>query len=383
MISSLIEKWHHAFGGVVPEIVVRAPGRINLIGEHTDYNEGWVMPAAISKSIYIFIGRNHTNQNQWIADDIQSTFSSESFPTQDSPAWSHYIQGVAKHYSPDGEHYNILISGDLPVGAGLSSSSALVCGLLYAFQTLYQKFESKDSLALMASSIEKEIIGLQGGIMDQFAVVLSEDKKVMMLDCRTKTYRFLSAELPGTKWVLINTLIKHRLIESDYNIRASECREAVDIIRKNFPQVKSLRDVTLEMISQVHLPPKLNQRSRFVIEENMRVHEMANALNKKDAMDAGDLMKASHTGLQYDYEVSCPELDHLAGFANSFEGVYGARMMGGGFGGCVICLVEEGAYENFISEVTASYAGTFGFEPAVIEFDLGGGVERIRNCIWP
>lgn len=378
MIRSLLDKWHHYFGDAPPDIVVRAPGRVNIIGEHTDYNEGWVMPGAISKSIYLLIGRNNTNWNHWIADDIQASFKSDQHPKHESPGWSHYIQGVSKYYVSNDERFNILISGDLPVGAGLSSSSALVCGLLYAFQSLYHRVESKDALARMASQIEKEIIGLQGGIMDQYAVVLSEDKMVMLLDCRTRSYRFLSVDLPQTKWILLNTLVKHQLIESDYNIRTAECREAVLLIQENFPAVKSLRDVSLEMLSQVRLPSVLNQRSRFVIEENIRVHEMADALQNKNTSLAGELIKASHTGLQYDFEVSCDELDHLAGFANSFEGVYGARMMGGGFGGCVLCLVDEKAYDIFISQIVVSYRDSFGFEPQVIEFELGKGIEIIE-----
>lgn len=199
----------------------------------------------------------------------------------------------------------------------------------------------------------------------------------MLLDCRSKEFQYIKVELKGYQWMLINTKVKHNLIESDYNQRATECSEAVEIIRSKFPKTESLRDVTLNILNEVDLSETLLQRSRFVIEENDRVLRMVEALQKHDVLDAGRLLSASHEGLKTLYEVSCPELDHLVDFANHYKDVLGARMMGGGFGGCVICLIKEEAVVNFKNSCIESYTDRFGFSPEFILFELGAGAERI------
>jgi len=378
MIDQLLTVWHQKFGSSSPEIIVRSPGRVNIIGEHTDYNEGWVMPGAMSRSVYIFMSRNYSNAHHWVAYDLNEDFhfllSNEKIQM---PLWSKYIEGAIRLYADDPGSLQILIGGDLPIGAGVSSSSSIVCGLLYALQRLTGRNETKEELALIGSRVEREIIGLQGGIMDQYAIMLSHHDQVMMLDCRTKKYTFITAELNGYKWVLINTKVKHQLIDSDYNNRAAECKKAVSIIQNNFPTVMSLRDVNLDMLKETKLPDVLRKRSLFVIEENQRVHEMVDVLKKHDAVEAGKLLMASHAGLRDQYEVSCEELDYLADFANNYHGVMGARMMGGGFGGCVICLLTEEVFDLFLEKCISSYAAKFGFEPQVINFELGSGAEAI------
>ena len=379
MINSLLEKWHKSFGSTKPEIIVRAPGRVNIIGEHTDYNEGWVMPGVMTKSIYILVSKSKGNHH-WIAENIEEEYKVHAAPENGTTSlWIKYIHGALQLYDVREQTFNILIGGDLPVGAGISSSTSLVCGLLFAFQKILGRSESRESIALLGSRVEKEVIGLQGGIMDQYAIMLSEENKVMLLDCRSKTYTFLSADLPSAKWVLVNTKVKHQLIESDYNQRADECKRAIAIIRNQYPEVTSLRDVTSSILSSIHLPATLSRRVKFILDENARVHEMAKALENKNAEKAGQLLKASHKGLRYDYEVSCNELNHLADFANQFKGVYGARMMGGGFGGCVLCLVDENAMDDFLEEIKASYFLKFGFDPDDIQFDFGKGVEIING----
>ncbi|HZV69703.1 MAG TPA: galactokinase [Saprospiraceae bacterium] len=373
MIDQLKKKWHHHFGSASPEVIVRAPGRVNIIGEHTDYNEGWVLPGAMSRSVYVLVSRSKKGIHHWVADNMNEEYVSGNEAIM--PLWGKYIDGTIQLYDPKIGSLNILIGGDLPVGAGVSSSSSLVCGILYALQKITGGKETKDDLALKGSRVEREIIGLLGGIMDQFAIMLSKADQVMMLDCRTKEYKFISAELPGCKWVLINTKVKHKLIDSDYNNRADECLRAVSIIQRLYPAVKSLRDVTPDMLSEIHLPELIRKRSVYILEENDRVHKMVEALKKNNATKAGALLKASHAGLRDLYEVSCAELDHLAAVGNKHKGAYGARMMGGGFGGCVICLVKEEAMEDFLEECSVSYFEKFGFDPEVIEFDLGNGVE--------
>jgi len=378
MIDHLLEQWHLHFGSLPPEIIVRAPGRVNIIGEHTDYNEGWVLPGAMSRSVYILLSKNKTNHHHWVAHDLNDELRFVNFSENlEMPLWGKYITGTLKLYGDSSMPLQILIGGDLPVGAGISSSSALECGLLFALQKLSGRSESKEDLALIGSRVEREIIGLQGGIMDQFAIMLSKENHVMFLDCRTRKYEFIPVEMPGTKWLLINTKVKHQLIDSDYNNRADECKHAVSLIQKKYPQVRSLRDVTMDMLYTASLPDILNKRCVFVLEENHRVHAMVKALEKHDAVYAGLLLKASHAGLRDQYEVSCEELDHLADFSNQYDGIYGARMMGGGFGGCVICLIKDSHIDSFATSVSNVYRLKFGFDPELIDFELSKGVEEV------
>ena len=357
-------------------MIIRAPGRVNIIGEHTDYNEGWVMPGAMSLSVYILIERSVKGHHHWVAESLQEEWN-ESTTGNQKPAWFKYIEGTLQAYEVADIKFNILIGGDLPVGAGVSSSSALICGLLLGLKNMFQRLETKEVLALLSSHVEREIIGLQGGIMDQFAIMLSKEKQVMMLDCRKRTYKFLSAQLAGTRWVLLNTRVSHHLIESDYNTRAEECAQAVSLIQKIYPVVRSLRDVTVEMLLHVDLPPVLLSRTVYVIQENKRVHEMASALKHHDAEEAGKILKRSHKGLREKYEVSCAELDHLADYTNRSKDAFGGRMMGGGFGGCVLCLVKEERTDQFIEGAVRSYKKEFGVEPEVILFQLANGAEKI------
>ena len=378
MLASLVDKWHRAFGSTSPDVIVRAPGRVNIIGEHTDYNEGWVLPGAMSRCIYILISRNEGAGHHWIASDLdQEIQTAEHVIEYGEYSWARYIQGAISLYSPGIGPLRMLIGGDLPVGAGISSSSALVCGVLYGLQQMTGGQESKMEIAIFGSRVEREVIGLQGGIMDQFAIMLCQPEHVMLLDCRTREHRHIDARLPGSRWILVNTRVKHHLIDSDYNRRADECQQAVALIQAQFPAIRSLRDVTMQMLRRTKLPDTLIKRSSFVLQENDRVHQMTEALQQHDAVRAGGLLKASHEGLRYQYEVSCAELDHLADFANSFAGVYGARMMGGGFGGCVICLLNEEIIDDFALKSISSYRDQFGFEPEVIPFSLSEGVQLV------
>ncbi len=377
MLETLLSAWHAAFGPEAPAVIIRAPGRVNIIGEHTDYNEGWVMPGAMNRSLYVLISRSDEG-HRWIAHDLgEEAGGADFFSLVDSFPWTKYVAGTLRLYAPDIGPLHLLIGGDLPVGAGISSSSALVCGLLLGLQALRGGTESREEIAIISSRVEKEIIGLQGGIMDQYAIMLSAADHVMMLDCRSRQYTFIPADLPGCRWVLLNTKVKHHLIDSDYNQRSAQCRESVALIRQRSPDVKSLRDVTFAMLDDVRLPAVLDKRSRFVLAENDRVHAMRAALERHDAHAAGVLLNASHIGLRDEYEVSCAELDFLADFAHRDERVFGARMMGGGFGGCVIALLKEDTAEAFTADASHAYAELFGFAPEVIFFALGDGAQKV------
>ncbi len=378
MLHQLLTAWHQHFGPAIPHVIVRAPGRINIIGEHTDYNEGWVMPGAMSRSLYILTSLSPDNTHHWVAHDLQDHFRSADLPDDSTlQVWAKYITGTLQLNGYNPGPLQILMGGDLPVGAGVSSSSSLICGVLFALDQLQGTQRTGETIALLASRVEREIIGLQGGIMDQYAIMLSKAHFVMVLDCRTQTYHYITAELSGCKWLLLNTKVKHQLIDSEYNDRAEECNRAVRIIQNQYPDVKSLRDVDIEMINSIHLPEVISRRARFVLAENDRVHDMIHALEAKDAVKAGQLLNASHRGLRYEYEVSCDELNHFADFAQNYEGVFGARMMGGGFGGCVICLVSEEIADAFGAEASEQYHATFGFAPEVIHLELSDGVSII------
>ncbi len=377
MLDTLLSAWHDAFGSQDPAVIVRAPGRVNIIGEHTDYNEGWVMPGAMDRSLYILMSPSNDG-HRWIAHDLgEEAGAADFFSLVDSFPWTKYVAGTLRLYAPDIGPLHLLIGGDLPVGAGISSSSALVCGLLLGLQGLCKGQESREEIANISSRVEKEIIGLQGGIMDQYAIMLSEAEHVMMLDCRSRQYTFIPADLPGCRWVLLNTKVKHHLIDSDYNQRSAQCRESVALIRQRYPNVESLRDVTMAMLDDVRLPAVLDNRSRFVLAENDRVHAMRAALEQHNAQAAGALLNASHAGLRDEYEVSCAELDFLADFAQRDDRVFGARMMGGGFGGCVIALLREPTAEAFTADASRAYDETFGFAPEVIFFALGEGAREV------
>jgi galactokinase len=379
-MTDLLKEWHSIFGIADPEVIVRAPGRVNIIGEHTDYNNGFVLPGAMDLSIYVLAARSELNLHHWVAASFEDAllFSSEDASNPNHPQWSVYVKGAMQYYAPELGALKLLIGGDLPVGAGISSSSALVCGVLKALQQITGGTESAEELAKVAYNVEREVIGLQGGIMDQFAIMMSKADHVMLLDCRSLDYQFIDASLPGCRWLLINTRVKHQLIDSDYNQRAAECAEAVQLLMQKYPHVSSLRDVTRAQLDAAQLSTVLYARVRFVIDENERVLQMVAALNHHDPTKAGELLAESHAGLRDEYEVSCPELDLVADIANGFDGVYGARMMGGGFGGCVICLVKADAVDALFENVSSTYESIFQIAPSLILFELGDGVRAVQ-----
>lgn len=373
IIETLLQEWGQRYGKDGPEKIIRSPGRINIIGEHTDYNDGWVMPGATSKALYILV--SPSDKNDWYSYDYSNGYTELS---SDKPSWVLYVEGALSMLNLSNSSFKILFGGDLPVGAGVSSSSALLCGLFTAFSTYVSKPPSKESIVLLAGRVEKEIIGLQGGIMDQFAILFSRKNSVMLLDCRTQEYEFLEADIPGCNWFLINTNVKHHLADSDYNKRSNDCKMAIELIRKHYPDVTHLRDATESMVNNVSLDPLLEKRALFVIHENNRVHEMKDALRDQDKKMVGKLLTDSHEGLRDMYEVSCEELDVLQSFLMKQKGIYGCRMMGGGFGGCVIGLADENELSTIIQNATEFYKEKFPIECTPITFSLGDGVTVLK-----
>ncbi len=353
-------------------ILVKSPGRVNLIGEHTDYNNGFVLPAAIDRYAYFAIKPNDCNEYRFYAHDFSQSFRTSV--TQISPIsmhWANYLLGVIAQLTNDGKQvpgFDCVFGGDIPIGAGMSSSAAVECGLAYALNHIYGLGYGTMELAKLAQRAEHEYAGVKCGIMDQFASLHGKGSSVVKLDCRSLSYEYFPLDMSHLSLILVNTGVKHSLASSEYNIRRNECNHGVDILRQSGLAIDSLRDVDLEML-QSHRPkfdPTTWNRCSYVVEENSRVMDACKALEDKDFKRFGQLMYQSHYGLRDKYQVSCAELDKLVEISESLDFVLGARMMGGGFGGCTINLVENNSLDKFKQAITASYKTPQGNAPEII-----------------
>lgn len=361
-------------------IVVRSPGRINFIGEHTDYNNGYVMPAAIDRQIVAAVD---------FAIDQHSTLYSVkhneffSFHTSDparvkSPLWANYLLGVVKKFSDEGyvvKAFNCVIDGDVPTGAGLSSSAALECSFAYALNHLHGFDIPKLKLIQIAQWAEHNYAGVMCGIMDQFASVMGQQGHAFVLDCRSLEYNYFPVDLSETSIILCDSMVKHSLASTEYNTRRSECEEGVSILRKYYPEVHSLRDATMQMLEDhsAAFPRKVYDRCSYVIQENKRVLDASRDLNNRDLISFGKRMYETHHGLSELYEVSCDELDFLVGQARGIPAVLGARMMGGGFGGCTINLVVKKDSADFVRKITDTYRSRYNVEMMVYDVSISNG----------
>lgn len=347
-------------------VVVRSPGRVNLIGEHTDYNDGFVLPAAINKEIYFAVAPNGTNTFRAYAYDLQEEGEFDLSQVQRSEkSWANYLLGVIAQLQQakyEVKGFDLVYGGNVPIGAGLSSSAAVECGLAYALNYIFGYNIPKFDLVKMAQMAEHEYAGVKCGIMDQFASMYGRQDHAVKLDCRSLDFDYYHLEMADYRIVLCDTQVKHNLASSEYNTRRQECEAGVALLQKLYPNVKSLRDVTVPMLEQhqEEFNPVVYKRCIYVVEENNRVEEACQALEQGDMKTFGEKMYASHRGLQHNYEVSCPELDFLVDQAREMDSVLGARMMGGGFGGCTINLVKLDALETFIQRMEEAYQEQFG-----------------------
>lgn len=347
-------------------VVVRSPGRVNLIGEHTDYNDGFVLPAAINKEIYFAVAPNGTNTFRAYAYDLQEEGAFDLSQVQRSEKiWANYLLGVIAQLQQaqyEVKGFDLVYGGNVPIGAGLSSSAAVECGLAYALNYIFGYNIPKFDLVKMAQMAEHEYAGVKCGIMDQFASMYGRQDHAVKLDCRSLDFDYYHLEMADYRIVLCDTQVKHNLASSEYNTRRQECEAGVALLQKHYPQVKSLRDVTVPMLEQhqEEFNPVVYKRCIYVVEENNRVEEACQALEQGDMKTFGEKMYASHRGLQHNYEVSCPELDFLVDQARDMDSVLGARMMGGGFGGCTINLVKLDALDSFVQRMEEAYQQQFG-----------------------
>ncbi len=362
----------------------RSPGRINIIGEHTDYNQGFVLPAAIDKEMVFAVAPNGLKRFRFIAYDLNESIElpSEKVYIQSDKKWSNYMLGVVDQLHKRGISLpgtDVVVGSTIPIGAGVSSSAAMECGFLFALNSLYQLgFETLD-MVKMAQKAEHAFAGVQCGIMDQFAVMFGKAEHVIELDCRSLDFHYRPFKLQDYSILLCDTGVKHSLASSEYNVRRRECEEGVAVVAKRHKGISSLRDISFEQLRSCadSLSAEVFNRCSYVIEENERLQKSCLALENKDIKTAGKLMFGSHDGLKNQYAVSCTELDKLVDLACGTEGVVGARMMGGGFGGCTLNIVHNDAVQRFEERIRKSYYEALGLPENIIKVVISNGTSEI------
>jgi galactokinase len=368
-LQTLAEDFARLFGE--QPTIYQAPGRANLIGEHTDYNEGFVMPAAIGMYTRVALARRRDRKlivrSENFSEEV--AFQLDQLPARGSGHWSDYVVGVARVLAESGiplTGANLLIRGDIPLGAGLSSSASVEVAVGCALMDLAGQKANRTKLARLCQQAENEFVGARCGIMDQFVVSHGKRDQALMLDCRSLEYRLLPLR-DDVRLVICNTMVRHSVAAGEYNRRRAECEAGVEYLSKQFPGVRALRDATLEELAALNsdLPDKILRRCRHVITENTRVVRAAAALTRNDLGTFGELMRESHRSLRDDFEVSCSELDLMVQVAGRAKGVYGARMTGGGFGGCTINLVEADCVNFFRESVSEGYERATGRKPEI------------------
>lgn len=370
------------------EITILSPGRINLIGEHTDYNNGFVLPTAIDKTIQLDF---RTNASEFECNVFSKTYNKNftfdlRYVSRSSEQWENYVLGVVNELLKLGKKikgFDCIIESNLPVGAGISSSAALECGMAFGLNQLFELDLNREKIAELSRSAEHTFVGTKCGIMDQYASILSKEGHFILLDCNNLEASYVPAHFKGHKILLLNTMVSHSLAESEYNTRRQECEKVVTIIREKYPEVTTLRDISLSVLDQYknNLPEELFNRARYVLQENQRVLDAVEAIQKGNLGELGNLMYDSHTGLRDEYQVSCKELDFLVEITKNVDSVLGARMMGGGFGGCTINLIKEEAVEGFVLKASQAYFKEFGIELEAIPVFPGKGtyIQKSKN----
>jgi len=363
--------------------VYRAPGRVNLIGEHTDHNEGFVMPMAIDFSTWVAIAPRDDRLVVIRSENLAQTidFDLDDGTSRGHGCWSDYPRGVAQVIEASGQRLRgaeILLHGDVPLGAGLSSSAAIEVATGFALLENSGLAVNREQLARLCQQAENEFVGMRCGLMDQFVSCFGQTGQALLLDCRFLEYKLLP--LPDdVKIIVCNTMVRHDLATSAYNARRADCEDGVRLLAQELPNVRALRDVTMSELERLKhkLPAGVYKRCRHVVSENARTLEAAESLQAGRLDRFGKLLRASHKSLKDDYEVSCEELDLMTDLANQ-EGVYGARMIGGGFGGCTVNLVQADRASSFKERISVGYARATGRVPEIYICAAARGAERVQ-----
>jgi|SRR5450432_194598 len=360
-----------------------APGRVNLIGEHTDYNQGFVLPGAIDKNIYIGLAPNGDMKLNLHAIEYNEHFSFSLEDMHPVKGWPTYLLGMIFMMMPEKRlpyGMDVVISGKVPVGAGMSSSAALCSAFGLALDDRFHLGLSRMEIALAGQKTEHRFACLQCGIMDQFASLYGKAGHLMKLDCRNLEYEYIPFDFPDYRIVLVNTMVSHSLASSEYNLRRRQCETGVAILQQYYPEIHTLRDLEKKQL-EAHrhaLDEVVYRRCRFIIEENQRLLDGCDFLKQHNLDAFGKMMYAAHEGLSHDYEISCPESDFLVKTIHQIPGVHGARQMGGGFGGCIICLAEKDAVENFTRRISEKYEKQYGKIPDCYTMIISEGAHILQ-----
>jgi galactokinase len=372
------EKFEQLYGAG-DTLTVRSPGRVNLIGEHTDYNNGFVLPAAIDKAIYMVVRPRSDQRVKLFSFDLDQAFAGSIAELVSSGLhWPDYILGVVQQVKAMGHPvsgFDLVFGGDIPLGAGMSSSAALECATAFSLNEVFGLGLDPLTMVKLSQKAENVFVGVQCGIMDQFASMFGRKDHVIRLDCQSLEYSYFPFKTNGIKIVLLDTHVKHSLASSEYNARRQQCEAGVELVRRHQPGVKSLRDVDAGMLSAFVKPVDelIYRRCSYVVEENARLLAATEDLERGDISAFGGRLFGSHEGLSKKYEVSCPELDFLVERVRDREGVIGARMMGGGFGGCTINLIREEAIDGLVEWLTPVYRQEMGKELKAYIGQIGNG----------
>jgi galactokinase len=378
--AQALEQW----AGGPPQWLVQACGRANVIGEHTDYNDGLVMPGAIDRFLFFAARPNGRSALRIQALDLNEQVEvSLSEPLQrQSHNWINYCLGIAQQFQQLGHKLpglDIAFGGNLPIGAGVSSSAALETGLATLWNAVLDAGLSPPALAQLSQRSSHQFVGIPCGIMDQFASLMGRKDQLILLDCRSLDYQYIPADTGAYTWVLLNTRVHHALADSAYPVRVQECRAGAATLQRHFPAVSSLRDATPEQLEacRSELNPVVFRRCAYVISELERTRQAADYLRAGELERLGQLLFSTHEGLSRDYEVSCPELDFLVNYAAGYPGVLGSRLMGGGFGGCTISLDDRNLANGFAADALEAYRSALAIEGENLIFSFSDGARLL------
>ena len=366
-------------------LLVASPGRINLIGEHTDYNNGFVFPATIDKYIVSALFENNENVSRiYSADfDKELVLNLDNLEKQESGSWENYIIGVIYELQKEGKNiknFDLVFGGNIPIGAGISSSAALENSIVFGLNELFDLKLCKEKMILISQRAEHYFAGVACGIMDQFSNMYGKEDHAIFLNCSDLTFEYVPIHLDSHQFLVINTNVKHKLADSPYNKRKEECKEGLRLLKTLFPQLNSLCDANLNQLKELeaNIPDKIYQRCLYVIEENMRVKASKIAIENNNWDTFGQLLYASHHGLQYQFEVSCTELDFIVEKAKKESAVIGSRMIGGGFGGCTINLIQNEGVNAFKEFIADEYLLKFGHPVDIYPVQISNGTQVIE-----
>jgi galactokinase len=384
-MNPLVAAVAERFGRHFPEkpLLFVSPGRVNLIGEHTDYNEGFVLPGATDKAVVFAVAPRADGLCHIVSRDFDQEVRCELGQFHRSPLrWPDYLMGVLDQFVKAGHRIggiSCVFGGDIPIGAGMSSSAAIEGGLAFAVNTLFGLGLDNLTLVKLAQRAENEFVGVRCGIMDQFINIHGRAKSVLKLDCRSLDFEHIPFEREDLRIVVSDTLVRRELASSEYNVRRGQCEAGVNALRAHDPSIRSLRDVTLDLLrdNRSELDPVVFRRCEYVVRENIRVGDACDALSRGDFAVFGGLMNLSHAGLRDDYEVSSAELDALVEAARRVPGVLGSRMMGAGFGGCTISLVEAEAVPEFETRVSQDYEAATNTTPKIHVIRIEAGTRAV------